>query len=270
MSRESYKTEEYRGYTINIYYDEDAQSPREWDNLGTIYSNSRSYDPDNHSIEEILNDEHTGMSQEFKENYIWLKIRGYQHSGLTISVSGGYPYNDPWDSGLFGVIAVSKEKAIKEFGKKICTKKVREKALNCLRGEVETLDMYYTGDVYGFVIEDENGDEVDSCWGYFGSEYIDKDLIPECKSIIDSMIEKRQKTHDERIEKVKANVTLLIGNTFIFGSDCYRVGVDKLFGLPLLEKATQRNGRIREEYYTDVQLSDIPEDVLADMAKLVA
>lgn len=270
MNREVYKTEEYRGYTINIYYDYNVESPREWDNLGTIYSNSRSYSPDNHSIEEIMNDDHTGISQEFKENYIWLKIRCYQHSGLTISVNDDYPYNDPWDSGLFGIIAVSKEEAIKEFGKKICTKRVREETLNRLRGEVETLDMYYTGDVYGFVIEDENGDEVDSCWGYFGSNDIDEYMIPECKNIIDSILEERQKVHNERIEKVKANVALLIGNTFIFGSDCYRVGTDKLFGLPLLEKATQRNGRIREEYYTDIQLSDIPEDVLTDMVKLVA
>ena len=113
-----YKTEEYRGYTINVYYDTDSQSPREWDNLGTIYSNSRSYDPDKHSIDEILNDEGTGLSDEFKKNYIWLKIRGYEHSGLTISCEGGYPYNDPWDSGLFGIIAVSKADAIKEYGKK--------------------------------------------------------------------------------------------------------------------------------------------------------
>ena len=269
MSREAYKTEEYRGYTINIYYDEDAQSPREWNNLGTIYSNSRSYDPDNHSIEEILNDEHTGMSQEFKENYIWLKIRGYQHSGLTISVSGGYPYNDPWDSGLFGVIAVSKEKAIKEFGKKICTKKVREKALNCLRGEVETLDMYYTGDVYGFVIKDENGDEVDSCWGYFGSEYIDKDVIPECKSTIDSMLERREKVHNERIETVKANIAMLVGNVFPYANESFRISHD-MFGFPVIQKATVNRGRLREDFYKDINLSALPEDVLANMAKLIA
>lgn len=265
-----YKTEEYRGYTINVYYDTDPQSPREWDNLGTIYSNSRNYDPDRHSLREILNDEETGFSEDFKKNYLWLKIRGYEHSGLTISVSGGYPYNDPWDSGLFGVIAVSKEKAIKEFGKKICTQEVRQRALDCLRGEVETLDQYYTGDVYGFVIENEEGDEIDSCWGYFGSEWIDKDLIPECKSLIDSDIEKREKLHNERIAKVKANVLILIGNTFTDGNDMYRIGTTPLFGMPIIEMASAKKGRIREEFYNEINLEAVPENVLENMAKLIS
>ena len=170
---------------------------------------------------------------------------------------------------MFGVIAVSKEKAIKEFGKKICTKKVREKALNCLRGEVETLDMYYTGDVYGFVIEDENGDEVDSCWGYFGSEYIDKDLIPECKSIIDSMLERREKVHNERIETVKANIAMLVGNVFPYANESFRISHD-MFGFPVIQKATVNRGRLRDDFYKDINLSALPEDVLANMAKLIA
>ena len=265
---EAYKTEEYRGYKINIYYDCDAQSPREWDNLGTIYSNSRSYNPDGHSIDEILNDEETGLSQDFKENYIWLKIRGYEHSGLTISVSGGYPYNDPWDSGLFGIIAVSKEKAIKEFGKKICTKKVRERALNCLRGEVETLDQYYTGDVYGFQTENEEGDEIDSCWGFFGDDGV-KEIIEEQKSVIDSDILKREEQHNSRIETVKANITMLIGNVFPYANESFRISHD-MFGFPVIQKATVNKGRLRDDFYKDINLSALPEDVLANMANLIA
>jgi hypothetical protein len=182
-------------------------------------------------------------------------------------VSGGYPYNDPWDSGLFGIIAVSKEKAVKEFGKKICTKKVRERALNCLQGEVETLNDYYTGMVFGFIIEDEDGDEIDSCWGYFGYDYV-KDMITECKNIIDADIKHREKVHNERIEAVKSNITILMGNTFLFGLDTYRIGGD-MFGLPIIEKATTQNGRIREEYYNQVDLTAIPEPVLENMQKLI-
>lgn len=264
-----YKEEEYRGFNIKVVYDYDAESPRAWDNLGTIYSNSRNYDPDGHSLSEILNDEETGLSEYFKKNYIWLKIRGYEHGGLTISCTGGYPYNDPWDSGLFGIIAVSKKDAIKEYGKKVCTKQVRERALKCLRGEVKTLDMWYTGDVYGFQIEDENGDLIDSCYGYFGSEYIDTDMMPECKSIIDAELERREKVHNERIEKVKVNIVVLMGNTFMDGNDAYRVTGDKLFGMPTLEKATSQKGRLREEYYNTIDLSQVPECVLEDMVSVI-
>ena len=37
-------TEQHNGYTISIYYDEDAQSPRDWDNLGTMVCWHRRYD----------------------------------------------------------------------------------------------------------------------------------------------------------------------------------------------------------------------------------
>jgi hypothetical protein len=268
MEDRLYKNEEYRGYTIKVFYDYDAESPRAWDNLGTIYSNSRNYNPDKHSIEEILNDEGTGMSDDFKKNYIWLKIRGYEHSGLTISVSGGYPYDDPWDSGLFGIIAMSKEDAIKNWGKKICTKEVREKALKCLKGEVETLDQYYTGDVYGFVIEDEDENEIDSCWSYYGSEWVDKELIPECKSIIDNEIKHKENLHNERIEKVKANITSFKGDTFFSGLEFFRVSSD-MFGQPVIEKARLEKGRLRDEFFDTVTLQDVPESVLEDMASLI-
>ena len=40
-----------------------------------------------------------------KENKcLFLNIRAYEHGGITISTSTGYPYNDRWDSGLFGII----------------------------------------------------------------------------------------------------------------------------------------------------------------------
>lgn len=263
-----YSKEKYRGHSINIYYDENPDSPREWGTFGTIYSNSRSYNPDNHKFEEILNEEENGLSKEFVQNNIWLKIYGYQHGGLTISCSGGYPYNDAWDSGLFGIIAVSKEDAIKEFGKKICTKAVREKALDCLRGEVKTLNMYYTGDVFGYEIEDADGDVVDSCFGYFGQDSID-DMITKCKDIVDSDIKQSEQVREERIQNVKNNITHLVGNTFYHDNMVFRIGTDKLFGMPVLEQAECRRGAVRDEYYDTVNLSAVPDNILANMNELI-
>jgi hypothetical protein len=37
-----------------------------------------------------------------------------------------------------------------------------------LRADVETYSQYVSGDVWGFVIEDAEGEEVDSCWGIYG------------------------------------------------------------------------------------------------------
>lgn len=269
MEDRLYKKEEYRGYTIKILYDYDAQSPREWDNLGTIYSNSRSYDPDGHSIEEIIDDETGKLDKEFVNNHIMLDIYAYEHGGITISTGRGGQFSDPWDSGLFGIIAMSKEDAVKNWGKKICTKEVREKALKCLEGEVETLNQYYTGDVYGYVIEDEDECEVDSCWGYYGSECIDKDVIPECKSIIDYKIENKEKLHADMVDKVKNNLGSLVGFAFYYINESFRIALD-MFGLPVLQKAKEVKNAIREEYYRDVSLQEVPDDVLEDMVKLIA
>jgi hypothetical protein len=42
-----------------------------------------------------------------------------------------------------------------------------------------------------------------------------------------------------------------------------------MFGLPVLQKAKEVKNAIREEYYRDVSLQEVPDDVLEDMAKLI-
>lgn len=50
--REAYQTEEYRGYDINIYYDETPDSPRAWGNIATFVCEHRCYNlGDEHDIE---------------------------------------------------------------------------------------------------------------------------------------------------------------------------------------------------------------------------
>ena len=47
-----------------------------------------------------------------------------------------------------------------------------------LKGEVETYDQYLTGQVYGFTISEEEGDEdeLDSCWGFYGLEHTTSEM----------------------------------------------------------------------------------------------
>ena len=32
-------------------------------------------------------------------------------------------------------------------------------------------DQYLTGDVWGYVIEDSESHEIESCWGFYGEDY---------------------------------------------------------------------------------------------------
>ena len=186
-----YKTIEYRGYNINIKYDSDSRSPREWDNLGVIYSNHRNYSPDDHSIEELLeqecyqDDNYRFSPDKFSEDYIWLRIYAYIHGGITISCGESCPYNDRWDSGLFGIIAVDKNIVKKEYGCTQISDEIRNKVIGVLKSE-------YTGSVYGFeVTKIDNDDVLDSCWGYYGDDSVE-DIEAECKSVIDGFVKEEK------------------------------------------------------------------------------
>ena len=155
-------------YTVKIEHDDCLESPREWDNLGTMACFHRRYN---------LGDEHDLSIEEVQEiyasdKYISLPLYLYDHSGITMNTTG---FSCPWDSGQVGIIFVSKEDVRKEWSVKRISKKLEAKILDNLRGEVETYDQYLTGDVWGYVIEDEDGEHIDSCWGFYGQEYCEEE-----------------------------------------------------------------------------------------------
>lgn len=160
---------------VRIEYDQDPMSPDEWDNVGQIAYTSDRY---------VLGTEHVDRDrmEEISEgiedgSLIGLPVYAYVHGGATISCGA---FSCPWDSGMSGYVYCTKEEAIKEWGKKILTKKVEAAALKYLRGSVETYDQYLTGDVYTVAVErverDDDGDELDSDWldscsGFYGLKY---------------------------------------------------------------------------------------------------
>lgn len=86
----------------------------------------------------------------------------YDHSGITMNNDG---FSCPWDSGQVGWIYASHQEVKDEYGN--LSRESLDKAENLLRGETKTYDHYICGECYGFIIE-ENGQEVDSVWGFLG------------------------------------------------------------------------------------------------------
>lgn len=195
MERTLYESTEYRGYTINIYYDECPESPRQWDNLGTFYTAHRRYCPeeqfDKHfDFEEVCDGQPGVFRKEFLKNHIVQNIYLYDHSGQTVSTT---PFGCRWDSGWFGMVAVSVENVKKEYGWKKITKKRREQIEGYLKEEVETYDHYLTGSVYGYeVVYEEDGDVIDSCWSFYGDEEL-KNIEKECQGIVDRVLAEKAK-----------------------------------------------------------------------------
>ena len=138
---------------IEIHIDEDPESPREWNNLGTFWTfhpHYRSPDPDPDPDYDL-------------SDCIYLPVFIYDHSGVAYSTT---PFHCPWDSGWVGFIFIPKAKVREEFGWKLITAARRSKIEQYLRDEVETYSKYASGEVYGFVIP-ETGD---SCWGFYSRE----------------------------------------------------------------------------------------------------
>ena len=184
--------------TLKIVQDSNGESPREWDNLGTIAYRSRNYTLGDEEIDdpiEWLEDmldkpkkyEYTDERlQELEtilfEKYIALPVYKYEHSGIAISTT---PFSCSWDSGKIGYIYVSKEDVRKGYTVKRITNKLKQKVLSVLKGEIETFNTYINNDIYGFKILNEDGDIIDSCYGFYGTDwknngiiaYIDNELL---------------------------------------------------------------------------------------------
>lgn len=92
---------------------------------------------------------------------ICLPLYLYDHSGLTISHGS---FSCQWDSGQVGWHYMTKEDLDKEFGGDI------ERGQACLEAELKIYDHCLTGNVWGFIVEDEAGNDVDSCWGFYGDD----------------------------------------------------------------------------------------------------
>ena len=152
-------------YSYEIdYCAEDCDSPRGWDNLGTMITWHSRYN---------LGDEQPRQSpSEWLEQYkrdnptaVILPLYLYDHSGITIKTT---PFSCYWDSGQVGYIYTTLERA-REFGHswKRLTAERREKLENWLDNEVKEYDQFLRGEVYCFKVLDDDGDEVDSGFGYY-------------------------------------------------------------------------------------------------------
>lgn len=181
---------------VKKVYDPYPDSPREWDNLGTLYTwEDRCYSPDKHNYPESLdflsellteetvykvhdkyNNTHDFLEDIMKRldkiGYILFPVYKYEH-GL---VRYGLGTSSGWDSGTVGVIFASKKKIYQEFKVKRITKEIRNKVVKLFEGELETYTDYANGEVYGYIVESFDGTEIDSCYGFYNFDMTINDV----------------------------------------------------------------------------------------------
>lgn len=156
-------------YNVKIEQDIEPDNPRDWENMGTMLCWHKRYtlgDENNykHSNFSSWEDLEATIDKE-EDSVVIFPLYMYEHGGVTISTT---PFSCHWDSGRIGLIFVRREDVLKE---KLSLKQVEE----YLRQEVATYDQYLTGDVWGYTIEDEEGECLESCWGFFGREFCEQE-----------------------------------------------------------------------------------------------
>ena len=180
---------DYKGYTIKIIADDVSESPREWDNLGTMVCLHGRYK---------LGDRHDFTPESIQHfaarpDVVALPLYLYDHSGISISTQSfiGRAQHAEWDSGQVGFIFVTHAELREAWGKPRTSNLDRLTALDVLKGEVETYDQFLRGEIYGYQVEDPDGEEVESCWGFYGTDYTEQ--VTECQGFVDNDIEEQKK-----------------------------------------------------------------------------
>lgn len=180
---------EVNGYRVEIFPDEDPVNadPRDADNLGIMVATGHKrytlgdephtrtigeYEDARALVELVWQREITPeeMVARLKEEFgatVVLPLWLLDHSGLSMRTGPFHEDAQQWDSGVVGFI--------------FDTAKTREatgveeaNVEEALRGEVAEYSLFLEGDVYGYVVSDPDGDEVESCWGFLGSRYVEE------------------------------------------------------------------------------------------------
>lgn len=172
------------GNVLEIYHEENPSNPRQDDEgcIGVLAAFHSRYDLADQDVPFKASDFETlaEMKQHIMKNLratVCLPLFLYDHSGITIKTT---PFQCGWDSGQIGFIYTTMEKLNKvgitiKDGEDWDAYSSRLKEM--LVAEVAEFDLYVTGDVYRFVVKNDEGDEVDSCSGFYGTDFKNNGLM---------------------------------------------------------------------------------------------
>ncbi|MEM1944024.1 MAG: hypothetical protein QXE52_08085 [Candidatus Caldarchaeum sp.] len=149
-------------------------NPREWDNAWTLVPLKK------FRYKELFDTTDVTLDREDFTDYedvdckalqrktgekIALAVTVYalNHGAIVFSRGHFYDY-DPcrWDWGIAGAAYITRKNR-RWFA-------TDEDALKCLDGELDELTAYANGDMWGYRILDDGGNEISSCYGYYSEE----------------------------------------------------------------------------------------------------
>ncbi len=194
----------YRNYSMEIHQDDSPENPiKEWDMFGKFICWHRKYDLGN--CKDFATPQEVRKYAE-KTGSLLFSLYMYEHSGIALSLSNSrYPFNDRWDAGQLGYVLVDRQEALNKLGKKRMTEKLRKRIIEIIQTEVDTYNQYLSGNVYGYILK-RNGEQIDSCWGFYGIE----DVEEQAKVLVDWHVRQTIKDHCQRLKQwIRSNVPII-------------------------------------------------------------
>jgi len=200
MEQETVHEEVYKNCTIKIIPDSDNGGPDEWQDEGmflvhyhTNFQVERNDIVTKEELGQLFHDEVKTIDV-MKEYHIFF-TKAYIHSGVSLAlIESGKVYPDEqWDVSRCGAVLVSKKET-----------RLRKSAYKLASGLIETWNDYLSGNIYGYVTENKNGDIIESIWGFYG-DYEKSDVLSEARSSIDFHVEKVTKKHVHALKQMIRN-----------------------------------------------------------------
>lgn len=165
---------------LEISYYEGATNPREWDNVA-LFVLRRGFGDSKDSYYNTILEETSSNSNNVEEHEVnFVKafedytnqtvvystaITKYEHSGIRL-MQGVYT---GWDYGVIGFAVITEER-LEALG---VGHRDFERIMD---SELDELNAYINGDVYHYRLFDEDGNEIDSCGGYYSLDDIKEEL----------------------------------------------------------------------------------------------
>ena len=189
------------GYTIEVTFDEYAQSPDEYfgDDELFIVAFHRSFTVtrkgfSKEEIEEQMAEVGVLWKNDKDSDYEFTPLYGYVHSGVSVSLT---PFGCRWDAGQIGWVVRKKGSLVSE---------------TAFKALVRSWDMYCQSEVYVCTIKDRRGDTIESCGNLYGDEAVEafvEDSLPSksCEAW----------TEKEAIEYLRACLQNLLDRSLITG-----------------------------------------------------
>lgn len=149
---------------VTVEYDHDSENPSDWGGWKFVSFNRQrgDYERQRDYVDRADNGEivpvNIGIRRKLSCGTAFL-VSAYEHSGIVYSLRG---------EGMrcrFDISDVAGIMLWQDKPKDLGPMADREKYA---RGFLESYNAWVNGEVYGYMITDENGADVDSCWGFIG------------------------------------------------------------------------------------------------------